>query len=140
MVATRTVEAQKLQLGIVVANLEESIASYERVLGVGPFWTLDVPEAGVRAAMADWAGVEIELIQASSDEAVEMHERFLKGRPARLQHIGAYVPDRAREVEHFKEIGARMLHEDLGGDDVRSALADLRNDTGFLLELLERVN
>jgi methylmalonyl-CoA/ethylmalonyl-CoA epimerase len=140
MAATRTVEAQKLQLGIIVANLEASIASYERVLGVGPFRTLDVPEAGVRAAMADWAGVEIELIEAANDEAAAMNARFLKGRPARLQHIGAYVPDRAREVEHFKEIGARMLHEDVGGDDVHSALADLRNDTGFLLEILERLD
>ena len=139
MAGTRTVAAEKLQLGIVVANLEEAMANYERVLGVGPFRTLDVPEAGVRAAMADWAGVEIELIQATNDAAAGMHERFLKGRPARLQHIGAYVPDRAREVEHFQAVGVRMLHEDLGGDDVRTALADLRGDTGFLLEILERV-
>ena len=136
---SRSVAAEKLQLGIIVANLDEAIAQYTRVLGVGPFRQLDVPEAGVRAAMADWAGVEIELIAAANDEAAEMHEQFLKGRPARLQHIGAYVPDRAAEVDHFKALGARMLHEDLGGEDVRTALTDLRGETGFLLEILERI-
>jgi len=129
--------AYKLQLGILVASMDATIASLERVLGIGPFRFMDVPEAGVRAAFADWAGVELELLEASNDEVAASHAAFLKGKPAKLQHVGAYVPDVDSAVARLRGAGVRMLIDDLAGESGRAALADLRGEAGFLLELVE---
>ena len=60
----------------------------------GPFRRLSVPEAGVDAAVADWAGVELELIVAATDAVRDQHAKLQKGRGVRLTHVGAYVPDK----------------------------------------------
>ena len=135
--AAAPLPARKLQLGILVASLDATIASLERVLGLGPFRFLDVPEAGVRAAFTDWAGVEIELLEAANDEVAQAHAAFLKGRPARLQHVGAYVPDVDAAVGRLRGERVRMLIDDLAAETGRAALADLRSEAGFLLELVE---
>ena len=111
----------------------------EKLFGAGPFRRLSVPEAGVDAAVADWAGVEVELIVAATDQTREEHARLLKGKAARLTHIGAYVPDKDDALGHFRGFDVPVVYEDTGDADVRTAMVDLRNDSGFLLELLQRV-
>ncbi len=133
-------KTQKLQLGIVVEDLDRAIDRAEKLFGAGPFRRLRVPEAGVEAAVADWAGVEVELIVAATEQAREEHRRLLKGRSARLTHIGAYVPDKAAALGHFRDCEVPVVYEDTGDDEVRTAMVDLRNDAGFLLELLQRVS
>ena len=133
-------DTDKLQLGIVVEDLDRAIERAEKLFGAGPFRRLGVPEAGVDAAVADWAGVEIELIVAATDEAREQHRRLLKGKSARLTHIGAYVKDKDAALDHFRGVDVPVVYEDTGDEDVRTAMVDLRNDAGFLLELLQRVS
>lgn len=133
-------KTDKLQLGIVVEDLDQAIARAETLFGAGPFRRLSVPEAGVDAAVADWAGVEVELIVAATDAMREEHGRLLKGKSARLTHIGAYVPDKDVVLSHFRDADVAVVYEDTGDTEVRTAMVDLRNDAGFLLELLERVS
>ncbi len=132
-------KTEKLQLGIVVADLDRAIERAETLFGAGPFRHLSVPEAGVDAADADWAGVEVELIVAATDQTREEHTRLLEGKSARLTHIGAYVPDKDAALEHYRGADVPVVYEDTGDAEVRTAMVDLRNDAGFLLELLERV-
>ncbi len=132
-------EAEKLQLGIVVEDLDRAIDRAEKLFGAGPFRRLSVPEAGVDAAVADWAGVEVELIVAATDQTRADHQRLLKGKSARPTHIGAYVPDKDATLGHFRRLDVPVVYEDTGDADVRTAMVDLRNDAGFLLELLQRV-
>ena len=75
-------ETEKLQLGIVVEDLDRAIERAERLFGAGPFRRLSVPEAGVDAAVADWAGVELELIVAATEETRKAHVSLLEGRSA----------------------------------------------------------
>ncbi|MDJ0847131.1 MAG: VOC family protein [Myxococcota bacterium] len=133
-------ETDKLQLGIVVEDLERAIQRAEKLFGAGPFHRLSVPEAGVDAAVADWAGVELELIVAATDEVREQHLKLLKGKSARLTHVGAYVRDKDAALEHFRGVDVPVVYEDTGDADVRTGMVDLRNDAGFLLELLQRVS
>ena len=133
-------KTEKPQLGVVVADLDQAIERAERVFGAGPFRRLSVPEAGVDAAVADWAGVELELIVAATEQTRAEHERLLKGKTARLTHIGAYVPDKDDALAHFRGQDVPVVYEDTGDAEVRTAMVDLRNDAGFLLELLERVS
>ena len=133
-------DTDKLQLGIVVEDLDRAIERAQELFGAGPFRRLSVPEAGVDAAVADWAGVEIELIVGATDETRAQHLKLLKGRSARLIHIGAYVKDKDAALSHFRGLGVPVVYEDTGETDVRTAMVDLRNDAGFLLELLQRVS
>ena len=133
-------ETDKLQLGIVVEDLDRAVERAEKLFGAGPFRHLTVEEAGVHAAVADWAGVEIELIVAANDETREQHRALLKGKSARLTHIGAYVKDKDAALDHFRGLGVPVVYEDTGDADVRTAMVDLRNDAGYLLELLQRVS
>lgn len=133
-------KTDKLQLGIVVEDLGRAIERAEKIFGAGPFRHLSVPEAGVDAAVADWAGVEVELIVAATDEVRAQHQKLLKGKSARLTHIGAYVPDKDEALSHFRGVDVPVVYEDTGDAEVRTAMVDLRNDAGFLLELLERVS
>ena len=133
-------ETDKLQLGIVVEDLDRAIERAEKLFGAGPFRRLSVPEAGVDAAVADWAGVELELIVAATDDVRAQHTKLLKGRSARLTHIGAYVEDKDAALGHFRGVDVPVVYEDTGDADVRTAMVDLRNDAGFLLELLQRVS
>jgi hypothetical protein len=132
-------KTEKLQLGVIVADLDVAIDRAEKLFGVGPFRKVTVPEAGVNAAMADWAGVELELIASATEETRAQHMKFLQGRGAKLAHIGAYVPDKDAALEHFRSFDVPVVYEDTGGDEIRTAMVDTRNDAGYLLELLERI-
>ncbi|MEM7413068.1 MAG: VOC family protein [Myxococcota bacterium] len=133
-------KTDKLQLGVVVEDLDRAIARAEQVFGAGPFRRLSVPEAEVDAAVADWAGVELELIVAATDDLRSQHQKLLNGKSARLTHIGAYVPSKDAALDHFRGVDVPVVYEDTGDADVRTGMVDLRNDAGFLLELLERVS
>ncbi|MGI9286552.1 MAG: VOC family protein [Pseudomonadales bacterium] len=133
-------QTEKLQIGIIVENLETAINKAEELFAITPWRTLDVPEAGVQAAVADWAGVEIELIVAANDKTREEHQRMLKGKAARFTHVGAYVKNKDAEVARLEALGVPVLYRDTGDEDLRTAMVDVRNEAGYLLELLERVS
>ena len=99
-----------------------------------------MPEAGVRAAVADWAGVEIELIAAANEVTREQHRKTLKGRSARFTYIGAYMRDKDAEVERLGELGVPVVYRDMGDREVRTAMVDVRNEAGYMLELLQRIS
>ena len=132
-------ETEKLQIGVIVDDLENAIAKAEELFAIAPWRILDVPEAGVRAAMADWAGVELELIVAATDEVRQQHQHMLKGKSARFTHIGAYVKDKDAETERLASKGVKVVYRDTGGEEVRTSMVDVRNEAGYLLELLTRI-
>ena len=132
-------ETQKLQIGVIVEDLDWAMAKADELFAIKPWRTLDVPEAGVRAAMADWAGVELELIEAATDDVRQQHLQMLKGKSARFTHIGAYVKDKDAETERLESKGVKVLYRDTGGDEVRTSMVDVRNEAGYLLELLQRI-
>ena len=129
--------AEKIQLGIAVKNLEYAVARAEKLFAAGPFRFLDVPEAGVRAAVADWAGVELEYIEATSEATKKNHDKLLKDRDAKLTHIGVYVADKDSATRHFQSLDVPVVYEDIGTDELRTSMVDLREDAGFLLEILQ---
>ncbi|MCY4427906.1 MAG: VOC family protein [Halieaceae bacterium] len=133
-------QTEKLQIGVVVEDLEKAIHKAEQLFSIRPWQTLDVPEAGVRAAIADWAGVEIELIAAANEVTREQHRKTLRGKSARFTHVGAYVADKDAEVERLGELGVPVVYRDIGGEEVRTAMVDVRNEAGYMLELLQRIS
>lgn len=130
---------QKLQLGIAVKDLDKAVARAETLFGIGPFRFLDVPEAGVRAAMADWAGVELEYIVAVDEETKKNHAKLLSKHDAKITHIGAYVTDKDKSTSHYQSNGVPVVYDDVGTDEMRTSMVDLRNDAGFLLEILQPI-
>ena len=133
-------ETEKLQIGVVVEDLDNAMDKGQELFGIGTWRVIDVPEAGVRAAMADWAGVEIELIVAATDEARQQHQHMLKGKSARFTHIGAYVKDKDAETARLESKGVKVVYRDTGDENIRTSMVDVRNEAGYLLELLQRVS
>lgn len=131
--------ANKLQLGIAVKDLEKAAERAEKLFGIGPFRFLDVPEAGVRAAVADWAGVELEFIVAANEAVKKNHEKLLAKHDAKLTHIGVYVDDKDTATQHYQSLDVPVVYDDVGNDEMRTSMVDLRNDAGFLLEILQPI-
>ena len=131
---------EKLQIGVIVVDLEAAIGKAEELFAIAPWRILNVPEAGVRAAVADWAGVEIELIAAANERTREEHRQMLGGKTAMFTHLGAYVKDKDAELARLEAAGVPVIYRDMGDEDVRTAMVDVRNEAGYLLELLERVS
>ena len=50
------------------------------------------------------------------------------------------MEDKDAALDHFRGVDVPVVYEDTGDADVRTAMVDLRNDAGFLLELLQRVS
>jgi catechol 2,3-dioxygenase-like lactoylglutathione lyase family enzyme len=134
--ADESLQPLMLQVGIAVRDLGEAIESYREVFGIDSFRKIDVddPNANVHAAVAELAGVEIELIQGRGED--HPLGRFLGDRPAKLQHIGIYVDDAKAEAARLEARGGHVLQA-AGTEDVRSILVDVRAKTGLLIELLE---
>jgi len=122
-----------LQLGIIVRDLEKATQEYSSLLSIGPFSTMDVPAAGVRAAVAALGPVEVELIQPLTDDSPLWS--FLGDNEARIQHLGFYIDDTEAEVARFQELGVRVIQRvrDLG---VESTLLGLKKRLGTDVELL----
>ncbi len=131
--------ANKLQLGIAVKDLEKTVARAEKLFGIGPFRFLDVPEAGVRAAVADWAGVELEFIVATNEQTKNNHDKLLSRHDAKLTHIGVYVDDKNTATQHYQSLDVPVVYDDVGNDEMRTSMVDLRDDAGFLLEILQPI-
>lgn len=131
--------AKKLQLGIAVKNLEKTVERAEKLFGIGPFRFLDVPEAGVRAAVADWVGVELEFIVAANEQTEKNHAQLLSKQDAKLTHIGVYVDDKDGATQHYQSHDVPVVYDDVGTDEMRTSMVDLRNDAGFLLEILQPI-
>ena len=119
---------EKIQLGIAVKDLEQAVARAEQLFGIGPFRFLDVPEAGVRAAVADWAGVELEYIVATNEHTKANHDKLLSKQDAKLTHIGVYVDDKDGKTQHFQSLDVPVVYDDVGTDEMRTSMVDLRNE------------
>lgn len=125
------VDSRIVQLGFVVTDLRSAAMEWTRRFGVGPwfYWEhLDNPDyryAGdhsrpdVSTAMADWNGIQIQLVQQHND-APSPHRDFLEthgGTPG-LNHIAVTVPDFDAERARRQDAGDAALTE--AGDPVNN--------------------
>lgn len=118
------VDSKIVQLGFVVTNLREAAMEWTRRFGIGPwfYWEHlggrdyrfrgEPSEPDISTAMADWNGIQIQLVQ-QHDESPSIHTEWLSthgGAPG-LNHIAVAVDDFEGELARRAERGETPLSE-----------------------------
>lgn len=135
------------QVGVVVRDLDEAVAFYER-LGIGPF--VEGPsahtverriygepntEARVKGRLAQMGNIEFELLQPVSGRTVQGD--FLEEHGEGVVHICAHTDDLERDREELTGLGYEVISEGKLNDGGRFAYFDTRQVGGVILELFQ---
>jgi NAD(P)-dependent dehydrogenase (short-subunit alcohol dehydrogenase family) len=138
------------QVGMVVRNLERTMAELTAALGIGPFRVVECPPAGredrqslrgaparfrTRQAFADLGSVELELIQPLEGRTI--WSEFLERRGPGLHHIRFNDPDLDAVTAHLRSMGYEVTQEGAG---IREGTYWINFDTeervGFTVEVM----
>jgi methylmalonyl-CoA/ethylmalonyl-CoA epimerase len=94
-------------VGIAVADLDLAVAAYERLTGSAPAHRQVVASDGIEAVMFDVGDSRIELLGSTGPES--RIAGFLARRGGGLHHIAYGVDDVQASLDHFAELGLRLL-------------------------------
>jgi methylmalonyl-CoA/ethylmalonyl-CoA epimerase len=96
-------------VGVAVADLEASVATYERLLGVSPIHRERVEDQGVEEVLFAVGSSYIQLLGALGPETPV--GRSLAKRGPGVHHIAYRVDDVAVALDHLRAEGARLVDE-----------------------------
>ncbi len=124
-------------VGIAVNNLDDSVALYERILGLKPESIEEAPCQQVKEAVFRVGeGSEIDLLEPTGpDSAVA---QFLKSRGQGIHHICFEVDDVDEELKAMAEKGVELIDKQ-GRDGVSGKIGFLHPKSihGVLIELVQ---
>ncbi len=135
------------QIGVVVEDLDRTIAFYESTFGLGPFETRELEAPNVwdrgqekhikaRLGFATMGQVELELIHIVEGDSV--HLEFLREHGEGLHHLGFFVRDFEARLEQAKAMGLEVLQTDPFARFY--AYLDTRKCGGIIFELIAASN
>ncbi len=122
---------------IAVNNLEESVALYERILGIKLFSTEDIPSQNLRTAVFKVGEeVEIELIQPTGPDSGVA--RFLESHGQGLHHICFEVDEVDEELKAMAEKGIELIdRQGRAGISGKIGFLHPKSTHGVLIELVQ---
>ena len=127
-------------LGVAVADLDEAVATYERLFGAEVEHRETVEEQGVEAAAVRVGAGRVELLAALGDDTPV--GRFLAKRGPGMHHVAYEVADIRAALAGLAEEGAELIDEQprpgLFGLEVAFVHPDAVH--GVLSELVARVD
>ena len=124
-------------IGIAVNNLKESVALFERVLGIKPAAMEDAPCQKVSEAIFKVGeGMEIDLLEPTGPDSSVA--KFLERRGEGLHHIAFEVDDVNAELKAMEEKGIQIIDRE-GREGVAGQIGFLhpKSVNGVLVELLQ---
>jgi len=96
-------------IGIVVKNIEESLAAISKVLDIPVPPIQDFPEKKKKVAVVDLKGIGLELIQDYSPEGVLT--KFLRDGGDVIHHFCLLTNDIQEDIEILKKRGIEMMDQ-----------------------------
>ncbi len=96
-------------VGVVVPSLEEGLRFWRDVLGMRLTKSATIEEQGVRAALLEVGGSEIELLEPISPEGGV--GKFLARRGGGLHHVCFETDDVAGELEAARKKGIQLIDQ-----------------------------
>ncbi len=96
-------------VGVVVPNLEQALAFWRDLLGLELTKSATVPDQGVRAALLEAGGTEIELLEPLSPE--NGVGKFLGRRGGGLHHVCFETDDVSAELEAARAKGIQLIDQ-----------------------------
>lgn len=122
-------------LGIAVHSLDESIAYYEKTLGLTCEGKEEVESQKVRTAFFAVGEVHLELLEPTDPESPIA--KFLEKRGEGIHHIAFRTDDITADLKHASDVGTRLIHEVPieGAADKLVAFLHPKSTFGVLTEL-----
>ncbi|HEY8547431.1 MAG TPA: VOC family protein [Acidimicrobiales bacterium] len=125
-----------LAVAIAVPDLDEAVATYQRLLGGAEPERASSPADGVEVATFRIGDGHLQLVAPTRDDSV-IAQHLADGGPA-LHHFGLLVGDMGAATGHLAAVGARTLGEPRPGAGGRPVLfLHPKAAHGALIELLE---
>ena len=135
------------QIGVVVADLDRTVAFYQSTFGLGPFRIQEAEAPNVwdrgeekrikaRLGFAMLGQVELELIHILEGDSV--HLEFLREHGEGLHHLGFKVKDFQAKLKQAKAMGFELLQ--MGPFGRFYAYLDTRRCGGVIVELIEDID
>jgi methylmalonyl-CoA epimerase len=122
-------------IGIIVDNLDRSIALFEALFDLGPSKIKDLPEAGLRVAHLPARNIEIELIQYTGPDT--FGEKVMGGKRG-INHLSVRVKDMGKALNECAQKGLTVMDGfPREGSHGRVAFLDPDTTQGILLEMCE---
>lgn len=124
-------------IAVAVKDLEQAVATYERMLGVPCMGQEDVATEGVRVAFFDLGGPRLELVAPLSNEG-GVARRIAKSGEG-LHHICLEVDGLDARLEALKAEDVPLIHDTPvpGAHGTRVAFAHPKGAHGVLIELVD---
>ena len=124
-------------LGIAVANLQESITMFEKLLNTTCYKTEEVISEGVRTAFFQLGESKIELLEASNPDSPIA--KFIAKQSGGIHHIAFEVEDIDSEMKRLKALDFILIQENPkdGADNKRIAFLHPKSTNGVLVELCQ---
>ncbi|MFS8064786.1 MAG: methylmalonyl-CoA epimerase [Byssovorax sp.] len=125
-------------IAIAVENIDESLARYERALGLTPTSREHVASQRVEAALLPIGESSIELIAPNGNDGVK---KFIEKRGPGLHHIAVEVEDLEAALTLLKSLGVPLIDEAprVGAHGHKVAFLHPKALGGVLIELVEPV-
>jgi LAO/AO transport system kinase len=125
-------------VGVAVNSIEESLAFYEKILGIEPQGTEEIAEQKVKVAFLPCGDSEIELLESTDPDGPVA--RFIEKNGEGIQHVAIRVESVESALAELKEKGVRLIDESprYGAGGARIAFVHPKAAHGVLLELCER--
>ena len=92
-------------IGVIVDDLEEAQATFQKILGVEPSLIKDLPEAGLRIARFEAANVAVELVEYSDDG--NGFGRQVMGSETGLNHLSFRVDTLSDSLSQMASLGLK---------------------------------
>lgn len=138
-------EGDFYQIGVVVRDIDQGMAHYSRLLGLGPFWRLDTDYEGRYRewrgrfaninAFTRWGDIYLEIVQPVVGEGNT--REWLETRGEGIFHLGYAVDDLSQRPD-----GVECVSESWGATPPDGGAAVIHLDTvaqlGYYLELSDR--
>jgi methylmalonyl-CoA/ethylmalonyl-CoA epimerase len=96
-------------LGVAVADLDEAVATYERLFGARVEHRETVPDQGVEAASLRVGEDRVELLASLGEETPV--GRFLSKRGPGMHHVAFEVEDVGEAIDELAAEGAELIDE-----------------------------
>lgn len=140
-----------IQVGVVVADIEQTIRELDELFGIGPFRVVDCPPPGreeqqfyygelarfhTRQAFCDLESIELELIQPLDGPTI--WRDFLAEHGPGIHHIRFNIPDEKALTKYLAGQGIGKTQEGAGiRDGSYWANYDTQKRLGFVIEILQ---
>lgn len=124
-------------IGIAVKNLNQSIETFEKFLGMKCYKIEEVEEQKVKTAFFQVGDTKIELLEATSPESPI--SKFIEKRGEGIHHIAFEVEDIKNKITELKELNFQLIDETpkIGAENLLIAFVHPKSLNGVLTEICQ---